>query len=157
MGSNSDKLNTPPSRRENRLAAAQFLYMWEINPSSDQEKAILNFFEIYPDRKRKEYLCSEELIRGALENLEKIEENIKRYSQNWTFIRIAKTDLVILRLAIYELLYRKAIPPLVTINEAIDLAKIFSNEDSKRFINGILDKVKGTLGRPFRSSEDNNN
>ena len=61
-------------------------------------------------------------------------------------------DLAILRLAVFELLFRTDIPPVVSINEAIDLAKEFSSGESRRFINGVLDKVKSTLTRPLRSA-----
>ena len=76
------------------------------------------------------------------------------HANNWKFERIAKVDLSILRLAIYELLYRNDIPPIVSINEAIDLSKVFSNPDSKRFINGILDKMKDRINRPLRKAAD---
>jgi len=60
--------------------------------------------------------------------------------------------LAILRLAIYELNYRLDIPPIVTINEAIDLTKIYSEPEARRFVNGILDRFKETLQRPLRSA-----
>ncbi len=66
------------------------------------------------------------------------------------FERIAKIDLAILRLAMFEMIFRKDIPPVVSINEAIDLSKQFSNADAKRFINGILDRLKDQLGRDAR-------
>ena len=66
---------------------------------------------------------------------------------------MARCDLAILRLAVYELLYRTDIPPIVTINEAIDLAKIYSTDDSHRFVNGVLDKVKKHLSRPLRTAQ----
>ena len=75
------------------------------------------------------------------------------HGHNWEFDRIAKIDLAILRLAMFEMIYRKDIPPVVSINEAIDLSKDFSNLDSKRFINGILDRLKGELGRDARKAE----
>ena len=76
-----------------------------------------------------------------------------RFAQNWAFERVAKVDLATLRLAIFELLRRTDIPPVVTINEAIDIAKVFSTEESKRFVNGILDRYKATLGRDPRKAE----
>ena len=72
---------------------------------------------------------------------------IKALAHNWEFDRIARIDLAILRLAIFEMLHRKDIPPVVSINEAIDLSKQYSTADSKRFINGILDRMKDKLGR----------
>jgi N utilization substance protein B len=62
-------------------------------------------------------------------------------------------DLAILRLAIFELMRRTDIPPIVTINEAVDLAKSFSTDESKRFVNGILDRYKGEIGRDPRKAE----
>lgn len=106
------------------------------------------------EKDRAYYEFSESLIIGAIEHIEKLDEEISKYAKNWTFDRIAKVDLSILRLAIYELLYREDIPPIVTINEAIDLGKVFSNIDSKRFINGILDQLKDKIDRPLRKAND---
>ena len=137
------------TRRDNRIAVIQFLYMWDINPPDNLQDELRCFFESQ-EQPRDYYSFSEELIHGAIEHVDKLDALIKDYSQNWNFNRIAKIDLAVLRLALYELQYRKDIPPIVSINEAIDLSKLFSNEDSKRFINGILDKVKLTLDRPLR-------
>jgi N utilization substance protein B len=82
-----------------------------------------------------------------------VDEVIKVYAKNWDFKRIARVDLAILRLAIHEMLHRRDIPPVVSINEAIDLSKEFSNPDAKRFINGILDQFKLTLNRPLRDAD----
>ena len=136
-------------RRENRMAVVQFLYMWEINPSEDLAKELLRFFSEY-DQPRGYFDFAEELIHGVLQRLESVDSEIKVYAQNWSFGRIAKIDLAILRMAIFELLNRSDIPPVVSINEAIELSKVFSNEDAKRFINGILDKVAEKLQRPLR-------
>ena len=75
---------------------------------------------------------------------------IKKHAKNWELHRIAAVDRNILRLAIYEMLHRDDIPPVVSINEAVDIAKKFSTQDSGKFVNGILDKVKGELMRPAR-------
>jgi N utilization substance protein B len=83
-----------------------------------------------------------------------VDAKIRSLAENWDFERIAKIDLAILRLAIFEMLFRKDIPPVVSINEAIDLSKLFSNADAKRFINGILDRLKGQLDRPARTAAD---
>ena len=87
------------------------------------------------------------------EHAAEIDGHIKALAHNWEFERIAKIDLAILRLAIFEMLHRKDIPPVVSINEAIDLSKQFSNLDAKRFINGILDRMKDQLGRDSRKVE----
>ena len=99
------------------------------------------------------YSFAEELIYGVLDNVDEVDEVVKRYAKNWDFNRIARIDLAILRLAIYEMMERRDIPPIVSINEAIDLSKEYSNPDAKRFINGILDQYKLTLDRPLRTAE----
>lgn len=138
-------------RRENRIAAMQFLYIWEVNGPQDIPEAAMLFFGTR-EKPRKFYAFGEELAMGAIEHMGAIDELIRTHARNWTFARIAKVDLSILRLALYELLFRKDIPPVVTINEAIEISKNFSGPDAKRFINGILDKVKETLPRPARSA-----
>ena len=85
-------------------------------------------------------------------NQQEIDGHIRSLAQNWDFERIAKIDLAILRLAIFEMLRRQDVPPVVSINEAIDLSKQFSNADSKRFINGILDRLKSQLSRDARKA-----
>lgn len=139
------------SRRDNRIAAVQFLYMWEVNPPAHLPTELAWFFETQ-EHPREYYQFAEELIQGAIEHVDELDEVIRTYAQNWDFRRIAKIDLAILRLAIYEMIHRNDIPPIVSINEAIDLSKIFSITDAKRFINGILDQFKGTLTRPLREA-----
>ena len=102
---------------------------------------------------REHYAFGEELIHGVIEHQADIDARIKTLAQNWEFDRIAKIDLAILRIAMFEMIHRKDIPPVVSINEAIDLSKQFSNADAKRFINGILDRVKVQLGRDARKAE----
>jgi len=144
----------PPSkRRENRIAAMQFIYAIDLNPSKNLAQSLDLFFE-GKDQKRAYYAFAEQLIHGFLENQESVDEEIRQHTENWEFSRIAKLDLAILRLSIYELLFRMDIPPIVSINEAIDLSKDFSSPDSKRFINGILDKMKNKIQRPLREASE---
>ncbi len=138
-------------RRENRIAVVQYLYGWDINRPDNLNEGVRGFFES-KEGDRDYYSFAEELIHGVLENLGEVDAEIRSLAQNWEFKRIAKIDLAILRLAIYELLFRRDIPPVVSINEAIELSKIFSNDDAKRFINGILDRIKGKINRPLRQA-----
>ena len=140
-------------RRENRKCAVQFLYQWELNKPEQLNDALRVFIETL-DKERDYYAFAEELIHGTIEQIEEVDAEILEHAANWSFDRIAKVDLSILRLAIYELLHRRDIPPVVSINEAIELGKIFSNPDSKRFINGILDQMKNKLDRPLREAAD---
>lgn len=138
-------------RRENRAAAMQILYMHQANPTEDFAGALTTFFANL-DHPRDYYAFAEELVSGALANLKEIDAAISRSAKNWTMDRIARVDLAILRLAVFELLYRDDIPPVVSINEAIDLSKSFAGADSRRFVNGVLDNIKGELKRPLRSA-----
>jgi len=90
------------------------------------------------------------LICGTLEHRNDLDDIIKKHAKNWDLHRMAAVDRNILRLALYEMHYRDDIPPVVSINEAVDIAKKFSTQDSGKFVNGILDKVKGELMRPAR-------
>src|SRR6266705_2365921 len=92
------------------------------------------------------------LIEGMVAHLPDIDERIRRYCENYEFRRISAVDRKVLRLAIYEMLYRDDIPPVVSINEAIELAKTFGGGESGRFVNGILDRVKKDLTRPLREA-----
>ena len=139
-------------RRDGRVCAMQFLYAWSINDPRNLNEEVRLFFE-KQEHPRDYYSFGEELVYGVVEHIEEIDAHIRSLAHNWEFDRIAKIDLAILRLAIYEMLYRKDIPPVVSINEAIDLSKVFSNEDAKRFINGILDRLKSQLGRDSRKAE----
>lgn len=127
----------------------QFLYLYESNREILLNELLLSFFESQ-ENNRDYYAFAEELIHGTLEHLDEIDAKIRSLASNWKFERIAKVDLAILRLATHELLHRSDIPPVVTINEAVDLGKEFSNEDSRRFLNGLLDRISSELGRPLR-------
>jgi N utilization substance protein B len=136
-------------RRECRAAAFQYLYAWSVNQPASMEEDLRLFFE-HMDKPRDHYAFAEELIHGAIEHVEELDGHIKALAHNWEFERVAKIDLAILRLAMFEMLHRKDIPPVVSINEAIDLSKQYSSADAKRFINGILDRMKDKLGRDSR-------
>lgn len=138
-------------RRESRAAALQFLYAWSINRPANVADDLHLFFQGL-EKPRDHYAFAEELIHGVLTHLDEIDGHIRTLAHNWEFDRIARIDLAILRLAIFEMLHRKDIPPVVSINEAIDLSKNFSTADSKRFINGILDRMKDKLGRDARKA-----
>jgi N utilization substance protein B len=136
-------------RRECRAAAFQYLYAWSVNQPTSLNADLLLFFE-HLEHPRDHYAFAEELIHGAIDNVAELDSHIKALAHNWEFERIAKIDLAILRLAMFEMLHRKDIPPVVSINEAIDLSKLYSSADAKRFINGVLDRMKDKLGRDLR-------
>ncbi len=140
-------------RRDGRVAAMQYLYAWSLNSPKNIAEDLRVFFENM-EQPREHYAFGEELIHGVVEKIADIDERIRGLAQNWEFERIAKIDLAILRVAMFEMIYRKDIPPVVSINEAIDLSKQFSNADAKRFINGILDRLKDQLGRDARKAQE---
>ncbi|HET7625195.1 MAG TPA: transcription antitermination factor NusB [Verrucomicrobiae bacterium] len=160
-------------RREARERAVQFLFQHDLNPPENLDAALAQFWNTQRNAAIAEekgaakwgepmelppptadeaavQLFADPLIRGAIEHRDAVDEQIKKYAKNWDLHRIAAVDRSILRLAIYEMLYRDDIPPIVSINEAVDIAKKFSTQDSGKFVNGILDKIKGDLMRPAR-------
>lgn len=84
------------------------------------------------------------LVLGAGSRLEEIDEKITTYATNWQMKRMAAIDRNLLRLGVYELLYCPDVPPKVTINEAVELAKRYGDTESSKFVNGILDKIHKT-------------
>jgi N utilization substance protein B len=160
-------------RREARERAVQFLFQYDLNPPENLELELAQFWssqrlaaiedekapsiwgprmELPPPSadEAETRLFADPLIRGVLEQRDQIDEQIKKHTKNWDFHRIAAVDRNIMRLAIYEMLHRDDIPPVVSINEAVDIAKKFSTQDSGKFVNGILDKVRGELMRSAR-------
>ncbi len=142
-------------RREGREAAIQFLYQLDLNRET-QSALSASFWalrtrpgtEATPDKTR---VFTEEIVAGVTAHGEEIDERIKKCVANYDLHRIAPVDRNILRLAIYEMLFCPDIPPVVSINEAIELAKKFGGEESGRFVNGILDRICGELTRPSRA------
>ncbi len=89
----------------------------------------------------------EDLVAGVLKHQKKIDDIIRPAAPEWPVDQIARVDKILLRLAIYELLYEKDIPPKVAINEAVELAKSFGGENSSKFVNGVLGTVYRETGK----------
>ncbi|MDD2927371.1 MAG: transcription antitermination factor NusB [Candidatus Omnitrophica bacterium] len=126
-----------------REYALQVLYQLDIT-SDVPKNALENFWSNRKDEEIDAVLkeFSSELVRGVVQNLEEIDKKIVKYAANWQLKRMAVVDRNIMRLGCFELLYREDIPPKVSINEAVELAKKFSGIESGKFVNAILDKVK---------------
>lgn len=127
-------------RHKAREHALQGLYMYEVSKSAVEN--IIEFEWLDGEISDEAEKFAVELIQGVITHIGKIDKLITNYSKNWKFERISVIDKSILRLAIYEILFIKDIPAIVTINECIDLGKTFGGENSGPFINGILDAVK---------------
>src|SRR5580700_7613955 len=136
-------------RRIARELAVQFLYQFDLSGGS-LEEAVPLFWQTQSEVGDDGRKFTEELIHGVVERRAVIDERIAKYTDNWDLPRIAAVDRNILRLAMYEMLFRDDIPPVVSINEAVDIAKKFSTGESGAFVNGILDKIKAELMRPAR-------
>lgn len=86
-----------------------------------------------------------EILVGTIERLPEIDEKLRSYAREWSLERMANVDRNILRLALYEMIHREDVPLSVSINEAVEMAKVYSTPDSGRFINGILGKIASAL------------
>ncbi|PTX92010.1 transcription antitermination factor NusB [Verrucomicrobia bacterium LW23] len=137
------------TRRQGRECAVQFLYQFDLNPTEDRLVAWNRFWKM-TDASQATRSFAEGLGNGVLDKIAQIDEKIRALADNWDLNRLAVVDRNILRLAIFEMCFRDDIPPVVSINEAIEIAKRYSTEDSGRFVNGILDEVKKELLRPAR-------
>jgi N utilization substance protein B len=137
-------------RREGREAAVQFLFQHDLNAGAQGEQAAA-FWELRPATQNVRDF-SDALVKGVIENQAAIDERIRKYAANYELHRIAVVDRNILRVAIYEMLFCNDVPPVVSINEAIEIAKRYGTEESGRFVNGILDRVKLDLTRPARTT-----
>lgn len=139
-------------RRQAREWAVQFLFQNEFNPD-DLDNALADFWsdaERNPSDRDRTYV--NEVIRGVLDKQRDIDRTISKYTQNWDVERLGVLDRVVLRVATYEMLFRGDIPPVVSINEAVEIAKAYSGKDSGRFVNGVLDRIQKELDRPSRST-----
>jgi transcription antitermination protein NusB len=127
-------------RRKAREYALQGLYMFELSKTPVERLVKLEWVdETDPDDIRD---FAVDLISGSVEHMGTIDELIIKHSKNWKFERLSVVDKSILRLSIYAMLYKRDIPVIVTINEGIELGKIYGGESSGQFINGILDAVR---------------
>ena len=135
---------TVSKRRQQRQCIVEFLYMWQVQRDVPVETLLKTYLEEKSGEVDAEILQAgfiSEVALGVANHEEFIDGKIQKFAKNWAFDRIAKVDLAILRLAIYELCFCPGTPVPVVINEALELSKCYSSDDSKRFINGILDHV----------------
>ncbi len=147
-------------RRRARELAVQFLYQYDLsgvikNPNADLDEGRSLFWTTQPDVAEPVRLFADELITGVTDHRVVIDEQIARYTEHWELSRIAAVDRNVLRLAMYEMMFREDIPPVVSINEAVEIAKRFSTRESGAFVNGILDRLKFDLPRPARTAAGN--
>ncbi len=148
-----------PTRRSARELAFQVLYGLCFSPAADHA-ALWRLFVLSPhnegmseaDLDREPSGFAWELVEGVWSHTDALDEAIGRFSRNWRVDRLGRIELTILRLALYELLWRDDVPPKVAINEALELAREFGDERARAFLNGILDAAarapRGGAGTP---------
>lgn len=132
------------TRRKGRELALQALYQIEItgDPSANAVDLFLHHFE--GNAKAKEF--ARRLVSGVVSQCSAIDHKIEESTEHWKLARLAKVDLVILRMAVYELLFCSDIPTNVSLDEAIEIGRRFGSADSAAFINGVLDQVAKLRG-----------
>lgn len=161
------------TRRQGREWALQMLFQSDLNPGMDIDVTIPKFWrqqwtcQMEEEERLEEAvaegqqskpvedrvaplkirLFTEKLVRGVLGHIDEIDAKLCSYTQNWPLHRMGSVERNVLRLAFYEMMYCTDVPPAVVLNEAIDLAKYFSNADAGRFVNGVLDRLNKELKR----------
>lgn len=123
-----------------RECALKILYQAEITRRAIDQAAAL-FWSEKEDQDKIVKEFSDRLTSGTQQHIQAIDEKITQYATNWQIKRMAVIDRNVLRVGVFELLFAPDIPPKVTINEAVDLAKKYGDLDSSKFVNGILDKI----------------
>jgi N utilization substance protein B len=120
------------------------LFQWDITHDSIDQVAA-TFFQNQPEESEIVVEFARQLVMNTVEHAEQIDEFIRRHAEHWRLDRMATVDRNILRLAVQEFLYDKETPKTVVINEAIEIARRFSAQESPLFINGVLDSIKKEL------------
>ena len=137
-------------RREGRILAAQFLYMREVGVEGVSLDQALKDLWAQTEAEKPAQEFAEKRIRSVIEKQAEVDAELKKLVTNWDPERLAPVDRAILRLALWEMKFADDVPPISAINEAIEVAKALSTEESGRFVNGVLDRARATLGRPER-------
>jgi transcription antitermination protein NusB len=140
-------------RKASREVAMKLLYQFEFQNDNKEEQIMDAQIEEGLHQKDMEYV--RDVVGGVHQHISSIDEQIEKNAKGWKLARISKVDLSILRLALYEIHQRKDIPYNVTVNEAVELAKKYSSEDSGAFINGILGSVTKGMVLPNQEGSTN--
>lgn len=131
------------SRKRARIGAMQALFAMDVNDDFSTDK--LDLFMENHEFQGDEVDYIKRTVPDILDKLELVDETIEKNLKGWTMARLAKVDRQILRIAVYEFLYKDDIPEEVSINEAVEIARLYSSDEAPKFINGIL----GTIYRSF--------
>ena len=127
-------------RRDAREAAVQYLYQRDMH-ADDNDSGLEEFYRLRGLSPSARRFC-DSLLRGWAQHRDGVDESIRSHAKNYEFNRLSAVDRNVLRVAAYELLHCPDVPAAVAINEAIEIAKKFSTEESGKFVNGILDNIR---------------
>jgi transcription antitermination protein NusB len=135
------------SRRKSRILAFQALYFWESNRVPVEELVSFAWLDEEKLKNLNEEMSAfaRLIITGTIENIDAVDEMIKKHLQNWDISRLNRVDLAVLRISAYTLMFQKDIQPSIVIDEAIGICVEFGANDSFKFVNGVLDSVRITL------------
>ncbi len=137
-------------RRTAREQALRFLYQGELNEGSLEEQ-LDSFLDQSPCTPEvQEYMFP--LVRDILDQREAVDSCLQKCSENWSLSRMSIIDRNILRIAVFEIMFRKDVPVKVAIDEAVEIAKVYGTEDSPDFINGVLDRAKKEMEKDLAES-----
>lgn len=139
------------SRRQAREFALQVLYQVDLSGVAPQQALALFWQNFEPKVETKEFTT--ELVEGAWRERERIDKLISEVAENWRIGRLPRVDLNLLRLSVYELMSYPQLSPGVTINEAIEIARLYCGDDAPTFINGVLDRVATMVGKKAQAHE----
>ncbi len=140
-------------RHRARVAAIQFLFQREFQ-RGDLREALDLFWgsdrledSELPRRMR---VFAERLVQGVEDQRRELDERLQSYAEHWSLQRMARVDLNVMRVALYEIFHCPETPPVVAVNEALNAARELSGREAARFVNGILDRALRDAGRPLR-------
>ena len=128
------------SRRRSRQRALQILFQWDARRQPVEDAINAYYDTLYSEEAPERDPFVDDLVRGTVGRLAEVDEQITRHAEHWRMERMPAVDRNILRLAVYEMIHAGT-PPAVVIDEALELARKFSNEESVQFVNGVLDAI----------------
>ncbi len=137
-------------RHEGRTLAVQFLFQRDFN-SGELDAQLGQFWEDHPATEKIRQFAGE-IIHGVEANRAELDRVLQSCADHWDVRRMGAVDRNVMRVALYEMHHRADVPPVVSIDEAVELAKELSSDESGRFVNGILDRARKALARPARTS-----
>ena len=135
-----------PSRRRSRQRALQILFLWDARRQPVDEAIDAYYDTLYSEEHPERDSFVAALVRGTVEHVAEVDEQISKHAEHWRIERMPAVDRNVLRLAVYEMT-RGGTPAPVSIDEALELARKFSNEESVQFVNGVLDAIHRAMAK----------